>query len=96
MLFAAIGELVRPRDVAGIFGGAPSVALASLIVTLVATGAIAVWNEALGMAAGAAALFVWCLLATQAIKRLGSLKGTVVTTSIWLLTAVGLWSVALR
>ena len=36
--FAALGELLRPRGLAGIFAAAPSVALASLAVTSAVTG----------------------------------------------------------
>ena len=54
--FAALSELLRPRGLAGIFAAAPSIALASLIVTIVVTGANSAAAQAMGMIAGAAAL----------------------------------------
>lgn len=94
--FAVVGEVMRPRKVAGVTSGAPSVAIASLAVTTVAVGASAAASQALGMTAGAAALLVWCLCGLDTIKRFGALKGSVLATVAWLGTAVGLWAVALR
>lgn len=94
--FAAVGEVVRPRGLAGITSGAPSVALAGLIVTVLTTGALSAWDESLGMIAGAVALVVWCLAGVDAVKRFGALKGSVAATVIWFAIAFSLWGVALR
>ena len=37
-LFALLGDVLRPRRLAGIFGGAPSVALATLALTAYKSG----------------------------------------------------------
>ena len=37
-LFALLGEVLRPKRFAGIFGGAPSVALATLALTAAKSG----------------------------------------------------------
>jgi hypothetical protein len=94
--FAAVGELLRPRGLAGIFAAAPSVALASLAVTLVATGSSSASNQLMAMIAGAAALGVYCLLAIESVKRFGSRWGSVTAMLVWLAVAVGLWAVVLR
>ena len=96
VVFAGIGEVVRPRGLAGLTSGAPSVALGSLLLTVLATGAVAAWNQSVAMIAGAVALFVWCLIGTEAVKRFGALKGSVASTTVWLAMALGLWAVALR
>jgi len=96
VLFSALGEVVRPRGLAGITSGAPSVAVASLAVTVVATGVAAATDLARGMIAGAIGLVVWCLVGTEAVKRFGALKGSTATTGLWLVTAFSLWAVFLR
>jgi hypothetical protein len=94
--FAVIGAAMRPRKAAGITSGAPSVAIASLAVTSVATGTAAAASQALGMIAGAAALVVWCLCGLDAVKRFGARTGSVLATVAWLGTSLGLWAAALR
>lgn len=96
VLFAAVGEIVRPRGLAGISSGAPSVALASLLVTVLTVGVASARNQALGMVAGAAALVVWCLAGTETVKRFGALRGSVAATAVWFSAACGLWAVTLR
>jgi hypothetical protein len=96
VIFSAMGELIRPRGLSGITSGAPSVALASLAVSLVASGVTVALNLSLGMIAGAAALVLWCLIGVESVKRLGALKGSVLTTGIWLIAALSLWAVFLQ
>lgn len=96
VLFSLIGEATRPRGLAGIASAAPSVALASLVITLLVTGAAAAVDLSLGMIAGAAALVLWCLVGVDAVKRLGALKGSVLTTLTWLVASFSLWAVFLR
>jgi len=47
--FAVLGDVVRPRRLAGIFGGAPSVALATLALTVGTSGAVFASLEARSM-----------------------------------------------
>jgi hypothetical protein len=94
--FAVIGEVLRPRGVAGVTSGAPSVAIGSLSVTAIATGTAAAASQALGMIAGACALAVWCLCGLDTVKRFGALKGSILATLAWCAVAVGLWGTALR
>jgi hypothetical protein len=94
--FAALGELLRPRGLAGIFAAAPSVALASLAVTSVASGSSSAMAQAVGMVAGAAALLVACLVGIEAVKRLGTLRGSLGAVALWLLVGLSLGSLVLR
>jgi hypothetical protein len=96
VLFAVAGELLRPKSFGGIFAAAPSVALASLIVTVLAKGETAVWASALGMVAGAVALVAACVVGIDAVKRFGALRGALASIVVWLLVAAGLYAVALR
>jgi hypothetical protein len=94
--FAAVGEFLRPRGLAGIFAAAPSVALASLAVTSIATGAGSATNQATAMVAGAAALLVYCLAGIESVKRFGGMQGATAAMIPWLAVAIGLWAVVLR
>lgn len=96
VLFAVAGEVLRPRVVAGITSGAPSVAIASLTVTAIATGAAAAADQALGMIAGAVAFVFSCLWALEALKRFGAARGWVLGAAAWLAGATALWGVTLR
>ena len=96
VVFSALGEVVRPRGLAGITSGAPSIAVASLAVTVVASGVIAATDLARGMVAGAFGLVAWCLVGAAAVKRFGALKGSMATTGLWFVTAFSLWAAFLR
>ncbi len=54
--FSVLGDLFRPKSLAGIFGAAPSVALATLGLTLASRGADYASTELHSMALGAVAL----------------------------------------
>ena len=60
-IFALIGDLLKPKPFAGIFGGAPSVALAMLALTFTRHDAGYVALEGGSMLAGAVALVVYAL-----------------------------------
>jgi hypothetical protein len=94
--FAAIGEVLRPRGLAGIFSAAPSVALASLAVSSVATGAGSAASQATAMVAGSAALVTFCLVGIESVKRFGAMHGAIAASVAWFAVAIGLWAVVLR
>ncbi len=58
-LFAVIGDVARPKSFAGVFGAAPSVALATLALTAHAQGVAYAALEARSMIAGAVALLIY-------------------------------------
>jgi uncharacterized membrane protein (GlpM family) len=97
-LFAAVSDALRPRTYAGLFGAAPSVALASLFLTYRSQGAEYVALEGRSMIAGAAALFVYTAASSRMIRR-ASVSPWVSTTglwSVWLIVALALWFLWLR
>jgi len=95
-LFAAVGEMLRPKSFAGIFAAAPSVALASLLITFVDKGEAAVWASAVGMIAGAVALVAACTVGIDAVKRFRAPRGALASIAVWAVAAAGLSVVALR
>ena len=94
--FSMLGELLRPKSFAGLFAAAPSVALASLLVTYLAKGEPKVWTSALGMVAGACAMVAACVVGIDAVKRFRALRGSVAAVAVWCAVAAGLYVVALQ
>jgi uncharacterized membrane protein (GlpM family) len=87
-LFALIGETLSPKQVSGIFGAAPSVALASLLVTLGADGSSVAHDAAIGMAAGAVAMVAYWAVIARTVDDHGALLSSVAAWSVWGTVAV--------
>jgi uncharacterized membrane protein (GlpM family) len=64
-LFALIGDVVRPKRFAGLFGGAPSVALATLALTVAESGAAAASLESRSMILGSVAFVAYACVAQR-------------------------------
>jgi len=90
--FAILGDLLRPKSFAGLFGAAPSVALATLMLTFGKEGPAYVATEARSMILGAVAFFVFGFLVCQLLMRfrLPALAATGSMLAIWLAVAFGL------
>ena len=58
-MFAIIGDLLKPKSFAGLFGAAPSVALATLGLTVATEGTFYAATEARSMMGGAIAFFAY-------------------------------------
>ena len=97
-VFALIGDVLKPKSFAGLFGAAPSVALATLPLTVTAEGAAYVAIEARSMIAGAIAFFIFASLVSWILMRypFRVLWVTLGSMPLWFLVAFGLWSVALK
>jgi hypothetical protein len=72
--FVIVGDVLNPKSFAGLFGAAPSVALATLGLTIVADGLAYAGIEGRSMMAGAAAFFIYASLFRGA-ARWDSLRG---------------------
>ena len=94
--FSIIGEALRPKSFAGIFAAAPSVALASLLITTFTKGPAAVALAATGMVAGAVALVAACVVGIDSVKRFRGLRGSVAAIAVWCSVAGALYVVVLR
>lgn len=57
--FALLGEVLEPKRFAGLFGAAPAVAIAGLVVVLATKGAHEARENAIGMLAGAAGMVAY-------------------------------------
>lgn len=96
VVFAMIGDALKPKAFAGLFGAAPSVATASLVVSGVAMGAAKDEKYATGMIAGAVGLVVYSAAAALAVKHLGSVFGSVVAWIAWVVPAAAVYWAFLR
>src|SRR5437879_4341051 len=89
--FAVLGDVLRPKSFAGLFGAAPSIALATLGLALWKEGGDYVSIEGRSMMLGALALAAYSLLVCQLLKRLrwSALAATTAAILLWLVVAVG-------
>ena len=92
-IFAVFGSLFRPKSFAGLFGAAPSVAIATLGLTVAHEGVqYAAW-EARSMISGALAFLVYACTVSW-VRRHSQTRAMIVTTSllpVWFACAFGLW-----
>jgi hypothetical protein len=96
--FALVGDLLKPKSFAGLFGAAPSVALATLGLTVASEGAAYAATEARSMMAGAIAFFVYASLVSWVMMRYKpkALCATVCSIPVWFAAAFGLWYAVLK
>ena len=94
--FALLGDLLRPKSFAGVFGAAPSVALATLGITVITHDAPYAAQESRAMVLGAIALVVYSIVVCQLLMRtgIGALQATALALVVWLLVAFGLQMLA--
>jgi uncharacterized membrane protein (GlpM family) len=91
-LFAVLGDILKPKSFAGLFGAAPSVALATLGLTILADGKVYAATEARSMIAGAAAFFVYAFMCCQIMMRyrIRAAFATIGLIPLWFAIAFGL------
>ena len=90
-VFALLGDLVQPKSFAGLFGGAPSVALASLGFAFHCRGAMYVATEAKWMVAGALAFAVYAWIVCRGLRNGHHSLRMVATVALimWFAVALG-------
>ena len=90
--FAMLGDLLRPKSFAGLFGAAPSVALVTLGIAIYQHGVGYAAVQTRSMMAGAVALAVYCVIVCHLLVR-ARLRASLATTlafAVWLTVAFGL------
>ena len=97
-LFAVIGDMVKPESLGGVFAAAPTIALATLPLTLHKHGAQYAATQGRSMIAGAIAFTVYVSLVSFLLMRRGTpaLKTAGVSLVAWGAVAAALWAVWLR
>jgi uncharacterized membrane protein (GlpM family) len=96
--FALLGQGLRPKMFAGLFAAAPSIALASLIITVIDKGDHDASEAALGMMFGAAGFVVFAALVHPLLvrTRVHAVLASAVSITAWLVVAVGGYLAILR
>jgi hypothetical protein len=97
-LFACLGDVLKPKSFAGLFGAAPSVALATLGLTVFADGKAYTALESRSMVVGAASFFLYSSLCTWLMlrKKIDAAPATIGSLIVWLAAAMATWALFLR
>jgi uncharacterized protein DUF3147 len=91
-VFAMLGDMLRPKSFAGLFGAAPSVALATLGIALLQHGSSYAVTQGEAMMLGAVALFIYSIAVCQLLMRgrWNALPASIAALAVWLAVALGL------
>ena len=94
-LFAILGDVFRPKSFAGLFGAAPSIALATLGLTIASEGPRYAATEARSMILGAIAFLCYAAATTWLLWRYKprALTATISLLPIWFGVSFALWLV---
>jgi len=91
--FAIVGDLLKPRSFAGLFGAAPSVALATLALAVGHDGPAYAAAECHSMEIGAIALGLctWVICRLLVRQRVQPLPAALYGIGVWFAAAFGIW-----
>src|SRR5437660_10430308 len=91
--FAILGDIFKPKSFAGLFGAAPSVALATLGLTIAREGRAYAATEARSMIAGAVAFFLYasCVSWLMMRHKVSGLLASCASIIVVAVAAFGLW-----
>jgi hypothetical protein len=91
--FALLGDVLKPKSFAGLFGAAPSVAIVSLALTFHGRGAQYAATEAQWMTGGALAFAGYAYLVCRALLPGRHSVGSSAVTALiaWFAVAFGVW-----
>jgi hypothetical protein len=85
--------MFRPKSFAGLFGAAPSIALATLGLTIARNGKAYAAIEGRSMMLGAVAFFLYAALVSWVVMRWkpSALKATLALMPVWFAASLGAW-----
>jgi hypothetical protein len=97
-LFAILGDIFRPKSFAGLFGAAPSIALATLGLTIHHNGKLYAAIEARSMIAGAVAMAAYAATVSWVLFRFKppALTVTLALLPVWFGISFGIWHLCLK
>lgn len=97
-LFAILGDVIKPKSLAGTSAAAPAVALATTVLTVHAKGIPYAALEFRSMLAGAFAYLVFAVVVSrvQMHRKPKALVGALAALPVWGVVAAVLWAVWLR
>jgi hypothetical protein len=88
-LFAMFSDALRPKSFAGLFGAAPSIALATLGLTIHKNGRVFAALEARSMVLGAIGFLVYAVILSCILRRyeVSTLITALATLPVWFVTS---------
>ena len=91
--FAVLAEMFRPKSFAGLFGAAPSIALATIGITISSHGKAYAAVEARSMIFGAIAFFCYAGAVAWLLRRYKppALAATVAMMPVWFAVSFACW-----
>jgi hypothetical protein len=97
-MFALLGDALRPKSFAGLFGAAPSIALATVGMTIAREGKGYAATEGRSMVVGAVAFCLYAYAVSRVLVRwrVSTMWTTLGLMPVWLGVALGLWWMVLR
>ncbi len=95
--FAVVSDVLRPKHFSGVFGAAPSVAIATLGMAFATHDGGYAAIEGRSMIAGGLAFFAYALLVGWLLlqRHASSLAAAAACWGVWLVVALTIWAVAL-
>lgn len=96
--FSVLGDLFKPKSFAGLFGAAPSVALATLGLALLKEGRPYAVIEARSMIAGSIAFFAYSSVVSRILmhRATSAWRASTIWLFLWGAVAFCFWDVWLR
>lgn len=96
--FAVLGDLFKPKSFAGLFGAAPSVALATLALAVTIDGRENAGTQSTSMMLSAVALFGYasCVSWIMMHRTWSAIWVAISILPVWAAVSFGLWFVLLR
>ena len=96
--FAALGDVLKPKSFAGLFAAAPSVALATLGLTILTEGKLYAATEARSMIAGALAFCLYAMVSCYMMmwEKFHAAAVTIPALGLWVGCSLAMWYWILR
>lgn len=97
-VFAVLGDIFKPKSFAGLFGAAPSVALATIALTVAKDGARYAAVETTSMLISAIGLFVYACCLSRIMMRyhFRALGVTLSLMIVWAASVFGIWFAVMK
>jgi hypothetical protein len=86
--FALLSEGLSPKRFAGLFGAAPSVAIAGLSITLIDEGIAPAHRNTVGMIAGGVGMVAYAFAVVPLLRRTGPKRAAATALTAWLAASV--------
>jgi hypothetical protein len=92
-LFSTLADILRPKSFAGLLGAAPSIALATLGLTIRNNGKTYAAVEARSMILGALAFLVYAFIVSWLLRRFrpAAMTAALAAMPVWFVVSLGLW-----